>query len=200
MSRDATLQYRGGGRSPRALVAWFKRRRTLDVGAIFDAEYEFVWRTLRRLGVPSRAADDGVQEVFVVMHRRAADYEADRPIRPLLYGIARRVASRLRAQESRVQGDSGAYAALGDDAPLPDAVAQRREAAAMVAVFLESLEPTQREAFLLIEVEGMTSRQAAAVLRINVNTVTSRVRLARKKYRRRLAQWRAREERADVQR
>ena len=38
--------------------------------AIYDAHFEFVWRVLRRLGVPNQDVRDALQDVFVVAHQR----------------------------------------------------------------------------------------------------------------------------------
>ncbi len=42
---------------------------------VYDEFFDFVYRNARRLGVPPSAADDVVQEVFVVLHRRLAEYD-----------------------------------------------------------------------------------------------------------------------------
>jgi len=47
----------------------------LDVATIYDQHVDFVWRSLRRLGVPDRLVDDAVQDVFIVVHRRLAEFE-----------------------------------------------------------------------------------------------------------------------------
>ena len=36
---------------------------------IYDHEADFVWRMLRRLGVPERDLPDSLQEVFLAVHR-----------------------------------------------------------------------------------------------------------------------------------
>ena len=41
------------------------------------SEYSaFVWRNARRLGVPSSGAEDVVQDVFIVVHRRLPDFDS----------------------------------------------------------------------------------------------------------------------------
>ncbi|HKQ71472.1 MAG TPA: sigma factor, partial [Polyangiaceae bacterium] len=41
-----------------------------QLAGLFAEHADFVWRSLRRLGVPHADADDAVQEVFLVVHRR----------------------------------------------------------------------------------------------------------------------------------
>ncbi|HXK20478.1 MAG TPA: sigma factor, partial [Polyangiaceae bacterium] len=46
-----------------------------QIARVFSEHADFVWRSLRRLGVPSADVDDALQEVFLVVHRRIAEYE-----------------------------------------------------------------------------------------------------------------------------
>ena len=45
----------------------------------------------RRLGVPDASAEDVAQDVFLVVHRRQADYEPRTPIKYWVFGIVSRV-------------------------------------------------------------------------------------------------------------
>ena len=42
---------------------------------VYDQYFDFAWRNLRRLGVPPAQLDDAVQDTFVVVHRRLAEFE-----------------------------------------------------------------------------------------------------------------------------
>ena len=63
---------------------------------IFEAESSYVLRTLHRLGVQERDVEDLAHEVFITVHRRLPDYDASRPLRPWIFGIALRTAMRYR--------------------------------------------------------------------------------------------------------
>jgi RNA polymerase sigma-70 factor (ECF subfamily) len=163
-----------------------------DVALIFEQHHDFVWRTIGHLGVPSAAVDDAAQDVFLVVHRRIAEYDATIPIRAWLYGIARRIAYRHRTREAkvdrlRVVSPSGP--------PLPDDVVEQREAADLVGTFLASQPPEQREVFILAELEGMSGPEIAAAVGAKLNTVYSRLRLSRQQFERALARSRAHEQR-----
>jgi RNA polymerase sigma-70 factor (ECF subfamily) len=54
-----------------------------------------VLRSLQRLGVPPADLEDVAHDVFVVVYRRWADFDRDRPVRPWLFGIAFRTAARV---------------------------------------------------------------------------------------------------------
>src|SRR5687768_3213399 len=95
---------------------------------MFREHYDFIWRTLRRLGVPEGSADDGAQQVFIVASRKL-DRIAAGSERPFLVGVALRVASDARRSGARArelqEGSSEAVDRAADDAPLPDEVLER---------------------------------------------------------------------------
>ena len=59
---------------------------------IYEAYFGFVWRNLRRLGVPEAATDDAAQDVFLVVFRRYHEFEGRSSVRTWLFGILLRVA------------------------------------------------------------------------------------------------------------
>src|SRR5215472_17365750 len=77
---------------------------------VFAGEFDYVWTSLRRLGVHDRDLEDVAQEVFVHVHRRLDDYDPGRPLRPWLFAFAFRCASdwrRLARHRVEVLGEQG---------------------------------------------------------------------------------------------
>ena len=68
---------------------------------VFEAQFDYVYHALRRHGISPIDAEDLVQEVFLVMWRRWAEYDTTRPLRPWLAGIAFRVAYNYRQRSGR---------------------------------------------------------------------------------------------------
>src|SRR5262245_54373284 len=66
---------------------------------VYAQYFRAMWRALRRLGVEPSGLDDAVQDVFVVVHRRLAEFDG-RSLRAWLYAIAVRVASDHRRSAS----------------------------------------------------------------------------------------------------
>src|SRR5882672_3249734 len=62
------------------------------VKEIYERYGDFVWRNLRRLGIGEEAADDALQDVFLVVHRRLPEFESRSSIKTWLFGIVLRVA------------------------------------------------------------------------------------------------------------
>ncbi len=84
-----------GERSAGLIVARTLDERSRRFRALVDRHFEFVWRSVRRLGVPPGDADDAAQEVFVVAARKLDALEPERE-RSFLFGTAVRVASTRR--------------------------------------------------------------------------------------------------------
>jgi RNA polymerase sigma-70 factor (ECF subfamily) len=153
----------------------------------FDEVYEqhaaFVWRVLRTFGVSDAQIEDAVQDVFVVVHRRLAEWEGRAAITTWLFAIARRVASHYRRAAGRAQRTE----AIDEAAPIVDAAstfeeASRNEAAALLVEVLAELDDAKRELLILVELEQIPIPDVAAHLGVPLNTAYSRLRLARKAF------------------
>jgi RNA polymerase sigma-70 factor (ECF subfamily) len=151
-----------------------------DLRAIFDAHFDYVWITLRRLGVRDSDLEDVAHEVFLKVHARLHDYDQARPIRPWLFGFAFRVASdhqRLARHRVEVVGlvSEPVDAACGADQQL-EADDERR----LVEAALQCVETERRAVLLMHDVDEVPIPEVARALEINVNTAYSRLRLARR--------------------
>jgi RNA polymerase sigma-70 factor (ECF subfamily) len=178
------------------------RSRSVEVGApfvppSFDAVYgehfAFVFRTLRRLGVPESHVEDAVQEAFVVVHRRLAEFEGRASIKTWLFRIVWRIAQdhRRDARKGRGEVDPDTLAA---DTAAPNERSEAEQARRVLAEILEEMDEDKRVVFVLAELEQLSLREIAAALSENVNTVTSRLRAARQAFDRAVHRRRAQEE------
>lgn len=153
----------------------------LTLQSVYIQECDYVWRTLRRFGVPARHVEDVAHDVFVVVHARLADFDRTRPLRPWLIGIAfRESANFLRkgTQSREVLEELDAE----DDGASPEDLAMGREARLLVARALATLEPDRRAVFVLHDLNGETVPDIATALEIPLNTAYSRLRLARQDF------------------
>jgi len=162
---------------------------------IYREHFDFVWRNVRRLGVPEASADDAVQDVFVVVHRRLAEFEGRSSIRTWLFGILARVARDHRRTQARQTIKTVAMAAEAgpEPAPTPADLAVRREAAQILEELLGQIDDEKREIFVLVELEQMSVADVADALSLNVNTTHARLRAARQQFEAAVARFRARE-------
>ncbi len=177
----------GGGSPPRV---------KMDFRAVYDEHFAFVWRSLRRLGVPENDAADAVQEVFMVVHRRLDDFEGHAKLTTWLFAICMRVAQRRRNptwSRRHVLSEDGPLAETADRADDASAILERRQRLALLESILDELPMEQRAVFTLFELDGMSGEEIASLLDIPVGTVHSRLRIARERFRQSLDRRVARE-------
>lgn len=177
----------GGGKSPKMAEQLRQEPAATAAGAdfrrLYDQNHGFVWRTLLHFGLTPTQADDALQEVFVVVHKRLDDFDPDRDLRSWLFGIARRVAQHAHRGEARLRQR---HAAAPEPNPVvgPEQSAEGREAIGLVERFLSELPEEQRQVFVLAEIEELSAVQVAEMLEVKLNTVYSRLRLARERFQR----------------
>jgi RNA polymerase sigma-70 factor (ECF subfamily) len=164
---------------------------------LYRQNFEFVWSSVRHLGVGSDAVDDVVQDVFIVIHARLHTLERPEALRSWIYGIARRTVSHHhRSRRSR----DAAGVRLGVEEksiqPTPLDIAERKAEVELLQSILADLDEPKREIFMLVELMQMTVPEVAEALEIPLNTAYSRLRLARQSFEEALARREPREGRS----
>jgi RNA polymerase sigma-70 factor (ECF subfamily) len=146
-------------------------------------QYQFIWRSLRRLGVPEADCDDAAQRVLSVIAKKLPDI-APRAEKSFVFQTALRVASDARRAKGRARAvpDEDAVASACDAAPTPEEEVHRKEARARLDEILDGLSTELRAVFVLFELEEMTTNQIAAMLSIPPGTVSSRLARARQEF------------------
>lgn len=146
--------------------------------ALYEQQFPFVWRTLRRFGVADSGLDDAAQDVFVIVHRRFGVWETGGSLRAWLYGVARRVAAAHRRRDERHKRKLTALPGPVAVTHLDDRLGARHQLERLSRE-IERLEPRRRQVYVLIELEGLSSPEVAQALGCKLNTVYSRLRRAR---------------------
>jgi RNA polymerase sigma-70 factor, ECF subfamily len=148
-------------------------------GQVYDQYFDFAWANLRRLGIPAAHLEDAVQELFIVVHRRLAEFAGRSSLKTWLAGIAWRIASEYRRHESRKGGGEPLPENLAAPGRDPLGAAVHAEALRQLDALLGELDEDKRVVFVLAELEQMSVPEIAEILAVNVNTVYSRLRAAR---------------------
>ena len=150
-----------------------------DFRTLFAEHAPFVWRTLRRLGLSPADVEDVSQEVFLVVHRRLADFDNRSGLRPWLYGICTRTASDFR-RRAHVRREQVVEAVPDMGAPADqDRGIERQQALAQLEAILDRLDAKKREVFVLFELEEMSLAEVAAAVDCPLQTAYSRLQSAR---------------------
>lgn len=158
-------------------------RAPLTFDRVYEEHVDFVWRTARRLGVQPAFLDDIVQNTFIIVLRKLAEFEGRSSLRTWLYGITSQVAREHRRSLRRKSPHWNAEAS----APLEELattctgedVTASREALRMVEHLLQGLGELEREVVVLMDLEGMSATEVASALCISPERVYSRLRAGR---------------------
>jgi RNA polymerase sigma-70 factor, ECF subfamily len=159
----------------------------LEFDRVYEDHFEFVWRSLRLLGVAPELLEDVTQDVFSVVARQLDDFEGRSSVRTWLFAIIQRVAAnQRRVQLRKLNPLEPLGEALVADDPSPHRQAEAARAVRIVEAHCASLAPEQCALFMLALVEGAPAPEIARDLGIPLNTVYSRIRSLRAGLRRAL--------------
>jgi RNA polymerase sigma-70 factor, ECF subfamily len=165
--------------------AFLVRVRNADPDAIadaYDAHHLALCSFARRLLCDDHAAEDLVQDVFLVLPRVSHKLASGKSLRSFLLGIAaNRARHHLRALSRRRR-----FAERLGREPLspvedPERLSQRRSLAVRLERALDALSLEQRVTFVLREIEGREAQEVSEILGIPEATVRTRVFHARRK-------------------
>jgi RNA polymerase sigma-70 factor, ECF subfamily len=175
-----------------------------DFESVYRAHSRTVGRWAAALLGPTQDCEDVMQEVFLVVRRRLPEFRGDAEITTWLYEITVRVVQRFRRRahwwswitgRGQHPGRGRARERLHPDhqgASDPQATLEAKEMTRVLYQLLDGLSDTQRTAFILYELEGLSGEQIAAITGSKIRTVWVRLSRARHKF---LAGMRAWEER-----
>ena len=169
------------------------------VRQLVATHFDFIWRSLRRLGIPDHAVDDAVQKVFLVAARKIGPTPADGE-RAFLFAVALRVAAEERRALRRRHDAAGADEPpdLPDAVPSADDLVEQRQARALLDEIVREMPLELGVVFVLTELEEMTSPEIAELLKLPLGTIASRLRRGREAFDAAVARHQARARRGGV--
>lgn len=140
----------------------------------------FVYRSLRALGVPNAQADDALQEVFIVAQRHLGQFRGPY-FKAWLFRLASSVASNARRSAKRAGSRASSVdpEMLAADAQEPFESAVQAERVRVLDGLLADLDAEKREVFILAELEQLSQVEIAEALGVHINTVAYRLKKAK---------------------
>jgi RNA polymerase sigma-70 factor (ECF subfamily) len=162
--------------SPRSQVA----EATPSFEDTFERFAPFVWRVVRRLGVPAPDVPDVCQEVFLVVHRKLPAFQGASSLKTWLYAICVRVVSGYRRRGYRSKEETVAVLPEESTRPTQDGDLERRRAREHLWRILEALGAEKRDVFVLYELEELSMPEVAELVGCPLTTAYSRLHAARK--------------------
>jgi RNA polymerase sigma-70 factor, ECF subfamily len=162
----------------------------LDFDVLYRETAPKVARWAARLGGPGIDAADVVQEVFIVAFRRRDTLRPDVKATTWLFGITLRVVQAHRRKQGfrrwfmrhRAPQESMSFSG-----PTPIESLEQKRAEAKAYRILDAMSPKYREAFILFELEGMSTHEISELLGKNQATVKVWLHRARGQFTERLA-------------
>jgi RNA polymerase sigma-70 factor (ECF subfamily) len=120
-------------------------------------------RLARRSGISGSCLDDAVQEVLLALHTRRDEYDADRPLAPWLFTIARSKFIDILRREARlarlIHNLRLTTEILAPAEPPPSRTLQDRN---LLQTAFQSLSDTEESAIRMVRLQGMSFGEAAA--------------------------------------
>jgi RNA polymerase sigma-70 factor (ECF subfamily) len=164
----------------------------LRLERVYDEFFDFVYRNARRLGVPPSAADDVVQEVFMVLHRRLAEYDGRATLQSWVYGILANTVrdyrrSFRRKQAPLVATERDEQLGPASSSASPEQRTQLKRDLELLMQLLDDLPEAQRELIVLADLEQLNIPEICQCIGGNSHTVYSRLRVARENLKAKLA-------------
>jgi RNA polymerase sigma-70 factor (ECF subfamily) len=167
------------------LVARIRANDTDALARVYDAHHVALRVLARRLVGDEGIAEDLVHDTFVALPGAIRRFRGSSSLRTFVMGIAVNRARKYIRAATRRRAAYERHAALPapPDEPAPDVSVERRQLAAALHRALDALPHEQRIAFVLCEIDELTSTAAAAIMGCPEETVRTRLYHARRKLR-----------------
>jgi RNA polymerase sigma-70 factor, ECF subfamily len=164
-------------RSDAELLTEIARGNLPELGELYDRHHRDVWRVLRRTMVGDGDVDDLVQATFLALPKIAASFDGRESCRGWLCGIAVRLAARQRRGFGRWVRMLTSFRETARETQVPDpqSLASGREQLRALERALARLGAKKRDAFVLVELEGLSTEEAARALEVPAATIRTRL-------------------------
>jgi len=183
---DDPRSQRHSGEPPPDLIRGAAEGQADAVDAWFGSEHRHVYRLCFGFLANAAEADDAAQDAMLHLYDHLSDWDSTRPYRAwrntLVLNCCR---DRQRRAGARRRAESAAAEAAELPASLPDPASelQRAETMDVLRRSLARLSPREREAFVLRDLEGVSTAEVAEALGVAAGTVRTLTMLARRRLR-----------------
>lgn len=170
---------------PAALALEVREGRSEFAGEWYAADYAAVHRLCLGLLASAAEADDAAQDAMLRLHEKLGFWDPKRPYEPWRNRVVANLCrDRLRSSKRRMEHErTAAEKRLESTLPDPADAASASELTAVLEKALGRLSPREREAFVLIDLEGGEAASVAESLDLAASTVRANLSLARRRLR-----------------
>jgi RNA polymerase sigma-70 factor (ECF subfamily) len=125
--------------------------------------YPVVTSFLRKLGTRPGEIEDATQEVFIRFFRYLGSFRGEAELKTWIFRLCVTEARRARRRRRIAAALAAVLGREPPDEPVAPAVKSEATVHELARRALDRMDPEQRLAFVLFEIEGMTGRQVAAI-------------------------------------
>lgn len=148
------------------------------IAELYDRHAQRLLNYLAHLTGDADAAEDLVQELFVIVWRDAARFRGQSTVRTWLFGIAHHLGMTALRRKRTLPLDESAGDSLADPGPDPDALAALAIDRERLAQALQALPAPHRAVVELVFYHGLAQAEVAQILGCPLGTVKSRLHYA----------------------
>lgn len=167
--------------SDQELVKQLQQGSLEALGALYDRHQRLVFRTALAITGDGQAADDLLQDVFLRLHRFAANIDPLRPLEPWLYRMTANLSYDWVKRRNRwpqpIEDLADWFSGVGLN--LPDETIEQLDEWALVQRAVSSLPLSQRVVVVLYYLNDLSLQEIADILQVPVGTVKSRLHYGR---------------------
>lgn len=150
--------------------------------SIVDAYQDMVYNTCLAIVKNEADAEDLAQEVFVQVFQSISSFKGESKLSTWIYRIATTKSLDHERKKKRKKRFGFVRSIFGDDSEIivhppdfnhPGVALDKKESAAILFRFLDKLPETQKIAFILNKVEGLSYQEVSEVLNVSVSATES---------------------------
>ncbi len=166
------------------LLRQWKRGDQKGFSSIYDRYKGRVFGFLYKLTTDRALAEDIMQETFFAAMRNLEQFDERRNLLSWLFGIAhKKTIDYFRHKKVENDYSDEGKKAIGSKIDRPDQESDNKDVRKLINEAVETLDPQQREVFLLREMGGVPFKEIAVIMGCPLNTALGRMRLALKNIR-----------------
>jgi len=154
---------------------------------LYDKYKNRVFGFLLRMTGDRERAEDIMQDSFIAAYRNLVQFDRTRSFLSWLFGIAhKRTIDYFRHIKVETEHEHDALGSIGSRIDAPDDALSNKRIQSLINEAVDTLEPEQREVFLLRELGDVPFKEIAEIMKCPINTALGRMRLALKNIRKEL--------------
>ena len=154
---------------------------------LYDRYKNRVFGFLIRMTGDREIAEDLLQDTFLAAMRNAVQFDRQRNFLSWIFGIAhKRTIDYFRHVKVENEHQADTDGSVGKEPETPDVHFTNMQLKSLINDAIKTLDPMQREVFLLREVGDVSFKEIAQIMHCPINTALGRMRLALKNIRKEL--------------